>query len=230
MQPYFFPYLGYYGLMARTDRWIVFDVVKYTPKSWMNRNRILHPAKGWQYVTVPVQHTSPDMLISDARVVDREAAAKRILGQMDHYRVRRAPYFRAVQELVRGALLMGDSDLLRDVNTRSLSITCEYLGLGVHMEVLSEMQLPLPPIDDPGKWALEISTALGADEYLNPPGGRELFDPAAFAARGIKLSFTEVPQFEYDCKPYGFVPHLSILDVLMWCGPEKIREYLKGQP
>lgn len=229
MQPYFFPYLGYYELMARTDRWIVFDVVKYTPKSWMNRNRILHPTQGWQYITVPVAHTGPDMLIRDARVVDREAAARRILGQLDHYRARRAPHFSAVQELVRGALLGGDSELLRDVNARSLSLTCAYLGLDVHMEVLSQMNLPLPPIDDPGQWALEISTALGADEYLNPPGGRELFDPAAFAARGIKLSFTELPRFEYDCRPYGFIPHLSMLDVLMWNAPEPVRHHLSGR-
>lgn len=226
MQPYFFPYLGYYELMARTDRWIVFDVVKYTPKSWMNRNRILHPKQGWQYVTVPVEHASTDLPIKDARVVDRDAAATRILGQMDHYRVRRAPHFRAVQELVRGALLGGESNLMRDVNVRSLSLTCEYLGLPVRMEILSLMPLTLPPIDDPGRWALEISAALGATTYLNPPGGRELFDPAAFAARGITLEFTELPQFEYDCKPYGFVPHLSILDVLMWCTPERVRDYL----
>jgi hypothetical protein len=226
MQPYFFPYLGYYELMARTDRWIVFDVVKYARKSWLNRNRILHPKQGWQYITVPVIHAGPDMLIRDARVVDRSAAAERILGQMDHYRVRRAPHFSAVRDLARDALLGGETDLLRDINVRSLLLACSYLGIEVHLEILSRMGLSLPEITDPGRWALEIGSALRADEYLNPPGGRELFDGAAFAARGIRLSFTEIPEFTYDCRPYGFVPGLSILDVLMWNEPQRVREFL----
>ena len=47
MQPYFFPYLGYYQLMMAVERWIVFDIVKYADRSWMNRNRVLHPTTGW---------------------------------------------------------------------------------------------------------------------------------------------------------------------------------------
>ena len=226
MQPYFFPYLGYFELMARTGRWIVFDVVKYAPKSWMNRNRILHPKHGWQYVTVPVVHTGADMLIKDVRTVDRARAAERILGQIDHYRMRRAPFFTAVRDLVRGSLLGGDSDLLRDINLRSLGLTCAYLGVPAHMEMLSEMGLSLPPITEPGQWALEISSALGAEEYLNPPGGRGLFDVAAFAARGIRITFTELPEFAYACRPYQFIPNLSILDVLMWNEPVRVREFL----
>ena len=226
MQPYFFPYLGYYELIARTDRWIVFDVVKYTPKSWMNRNRILHPRQGWQYVSVPVIHTGADMLIKDVVTVDRARAAERILGQIDHYRVRRAPHFAAVRELVRGSLLDGDSALLRDVNVRSLALVCAYLGINAHLDNLSEMGLALPEIHDPGLWALEISSALGASEYLNPPGGRELFDAAAFATRGIRIAFTDLPEFAYNCRPYQFIPNLSILDVLMWNAPARVREYL----
>ncbi len=51
MQPYFFPYLGHFGLIAACDRWVVFDTCQYTPRSWMNRNRVLHPAEGWTWAT-----------------------------------------------------------------------------------------------------------------------------------------------------------------------------------
>ncbi|MBK7111860.1 MAG: WbqC family protein [Flavobacteriales bacterium] len=54
MQPYFFPYLGYFGLIANTDRWIVFDPVQYIRKGWVNRNRVLKPGGGWKYVSIPV--------------------------------------------------------------------------------------------------------------------------------------------------------------------------------
>ncbi len=58
MQPYFFPYLGHFALIAHTDAWVVFDISQYTPKTWMNRNRVLHPTDGWTYVTAPLSNSS----------------------------------------------------------------------------------------------------------------------------------------------------------------------------
>ena len=58
MQPYFFPYLGHFSLIAAADEWVVFDVTQYTPSSWMNRNRILHPVRGWKWLTVPLANGS----------------------------------------------------------------------------------------------------------------------------------------------------------------------------
>lgn len=40
MQPYFFPYCGYFQLMAAVDAFVVYDNIKYTKKGWINRNRI----------------------------------------------------------------------------------------------------------------------------------------------------------------------------------------------
>ena len=90
MQPYFFPYLGYFELIARVDRWVVFDVVQYNAKSWMNRNRILHPKEGWQYITVPVEKAPRGTLIRDIRVKDMVDSRERVLGQMVHYK-KKAP-------------------------------------------------------------------------------------------------------------------------------------------
>ena len=72
MQPYFFPYLGYFELIARTDRWVVLDTVQYNRKSWMNRNRILHPNNGWQYINAPVHHAPRGTLIEKVFVQDIE--------------------------------------------------------------------------------------------------------------------------------------------------------------
>jgi len=89
------------------------------------------------------------------------------------------------------------------------------------------MNLALPEITDPGHWALEISTALGATEYLNPPGGRDLFNAAEFSARGIKLTIQEPVEFAYSCPGYKFVPNLSIIDVMMWNSPAEIMRQLE---
>ena len=57
MQPYFFPYLGYFQLMQAVDLYIVHDRVKYVKKGWINRNRILHDGRD-AVITVPIKNDS----------------------------------------------------------------------------------------------------------------------------------------------------------------------------
>jgi len=90
------------------------------------------------------------------------------------------------------------------------------------------MKLDLGPINGPGDWALRISEALGASEYINPPGGEALFDKARFEAAGIKLTIQRFENMSYPCAPYSFEPALSIIDVLMWNSPEAVLHHLAG--
>lgn len=229
MQPYFFPYLGYYDLINRTDRWIVFDVVKYQPRSWMNRNRILHPAGGWQYVNVPVSKHTGNGAIKDAQILDANAAHNKIRGQIAHYRQGGAPYFTAVTALIDDCFLGLQGRLLRDLNVRSLELVCNYLGIAFNHTNLSGMTIDMPAIQHPGQWALEIASTLGADAYLNPPGGRDIFRFCEWEERGIQLGFTDPVSFTYPTGRYPFVEHLSIIDVLMWNSPETVKAYLDSR-
>ena len=226
MQPYFFPYVGYFDCIYKTDRWIVFDVVQYTPKSWMTRNRILHPSSGWQYIKVPVKKHKRFAKIKDIKVKAPEEAKERIAGQLQHYK-KKAPYFRQVLGLVEDAFSRRLSDSLVDINIAAMAAVCERIEIPFEYEVLSKMGIELPEIEHPGQWALEISHALRADTYINPPGGRELFRSEEFKRRDINLEFAKLVSFEYSCPGYAFIPHLSILDVLMWNAPESVTAYLK---
>lgn len=226
MQPYFFPYLGYFSLIASVDKWIVFDVTQYTAKTWMNRNRILHPTKGWQYVGVPIQKASRDTLIKDILIKDLDASLELILGQLQHYK-KRAPYFREVIDLVSKSFSSVQTDKLVDLNIATLVETCSYLDIPLNWSLCSKMDLQLDGINHPGQWALRISEQLGAKQYLNPPGGTEIFDPIEWEKAGIDLEFNKLPTFTYECGPYDFVEHLSILDVLMWNEPKSVKDYLE---
>ena len=121
MQPYFFPYIGYYDLMDRSDKWVVFDIVKYRPRSWMNRNRILHPSQGWQYVSVPVHRPSSQAKIDEVTVIDKAQACQRILGQLDHYQGR-APFFSEVTSLVRETFAQAETDYLDGARSEDLGL------------------------------------------------------------------------------------------------------------
>ena len=227
MQPYFFPYIGYFELIAKTDYWVVFDVVQYNDRSWMNRNRILHPKAGWQYIQVPVAKTPHGTPIHRIRLKDRAAAQTRLLGQLDHYR-KHAPYFRQVIDVVH-ASFAESSDRLVDLNVAGLASVCAYLGLEFRFSLCSETDLDLEGIEHPGQWALRIAEKLGASEYINPPGGRDLFRQSEWEAASIRLRFTEMPSFSYPCGPYPFIDNLSILDVLMWNRPAEIVAAFGGE-
>lgn len=229
MQPYFFPYLGYFDLINRCDRWIVFDVVSYAPKSWMNRNRILHPTQGWQYVSVPVDRHAGAGLISDVTLLDPQAAHDKIQGQIVHYRAAGAPGYAAVSSMISETFAGAPSGLLRDLNVASLAAICACLDMPFEYDNLSDLNLTLPEIPHAGAWALEIAHALGAQAYLNPPGGRDIFRPAEWQERGIELDFTSLVSFTYPTRRYEFVEHLSILDVLMWNPPGVVKAYLDSR-
>ena len=223
MQPYFFPYLGYFDLIHYTDKWIVFDDVQYIRHGWINRNRILHPLHSWSYIIVPVRHTR-EMPIREVTIADDGKWRKRILGQLQTYK-KKAPQYRQVMALMEECLAC-DENLISHFNLFTLEKVCAYLGIHFDYAVFSQMNLELEGIQEPGDWALRITQALGATEYANPPGGAALFDQDRFAASNIKLTIRNLPPLIYDCPDYTFIPHLSIIDVLMWNPVETIKDYL----
>lgn len=225
MQPYFFPYLGYFALIERCDSWVVFDVTQYTPKTWMNRNRVLHPAGSWNWVTVPLANSSNSIRIHEARVLDPAKARNGVIGKLSHYR-RKAPHWRAVEQLVDAAFDGADGDSLVSLNTSAMRVVCQHLEIGFEPLVCSELGLDLSGVDHPGGWAPAIASALGATEYLNPIGGSQLFVAEEFNRLGIALEFLEFPPFGYSVAPYTFEPGLSVLDVLMWNDASSVRAAL----
>lgn len=226
MQPYFFPYFGHFSLIAAVDKWIVFDITQYTPKTWMNRNRILHPKTGWQYVTVPLRNGSISVATHEVRILETAKTHQSILGKLTHYK-NKAPFYKAVMALVDASFDANDDSLVH-LNSRALAAVCRYLDLPFEYQICSEMNLQLPDTLGPGEWALEIAAQVGAGAYLNPVSGKQLFDPARFAERHIDLAFWEPGELIYPTGHYLFEPGLSILDVLMWNPPEKIAEALRS--
>lgn len=224
MQPYFFPYLGYFDLIYKADRWVVFDTAQYIRHGWVNRNRILHPTSGWQYIIAPLQKHHRDAAIKDILVQEGRDWRDRLLAQLGHY-WKKAPHYSATTDLVRDCLDNCELSLSR-LNVAILDKVCRYLQMPFRYDCFSEMKLDLGPVDGPGDWALRISEALGASEYINPPGGEALFDKAKFEAAGVTLTIQRFENMTYSCGGYGFESALSIIDVLMWNSPSIVLRHL----
>jgi hypothetical protein len=224
MQPYFFPYMGYFDLINYADEWVVFDTAQYIRHGWINRNRILHPNQGWMYITVPVRQHAQSEAIRKIEIADHQNWRRSVPGKLAHYK-NRAPRAEQTLGLVRDCLTL-ETDSLCRLNVNALEQVCEHLGVAFRYSQFSEMELDLGPVEAPGDWALRISEAMSADEYVNPPGGVDLFDEEAFAHSSIELTIRNLPTFEYDCGLFDFIPDLSIIDVLMWNEPTEIKAFL----
>lgn len=223
MQPYFFPYPGHFALIHAVDEWVVFDITQYTPKRWMNRNRILHPAQGWQYVTVPLANSSISIRTSEARLLDTRAAKDSILGKLAHYK-KTAPHYRAVTDMVAQVFDAVPDDKLVTLNVAALRAVCDYLGIAFSYRIASEMDIAYPPEMGAGDWAPYIAGQCGAEEYLNPESGRALFDAEVFRRQGVTPLFCTFGELRYPVRGYAYEPHLSILDAMMWNTPEAIKQ------
>lgn len=228
MQPYFFPYLGYFSLIAAVDRWIAFDTPQYMRKSWIHRNRVLKRGSDeWKYVHIPVIKAPRETPIYRMEIDDRVDWRDDLVRNLDYYRDARAPYYRQTLDALTAILATRESNLSIYL-TGLLIRTCRLVGIETPIERLSHMRLELGEIEVPGDWALRISERLGAKTYVNAPGGTELFDRARFEASGIDLRFLRLDSIVYSQGNRPFVSGLSILDALMWNGFDRVSEMVRG--
>jgi len=227
MQPYFFPYIGYFQLMRAAEEFILLDDVQYIRHGWVNRNRILKPAESWQYIVVPLRAHSHGALIREMMTNNDKGWRELIFRQLAHYR-KIARHYTGTIALVEQALSI-ESDNLAAINLHSLSVVANYIGIKIPIRLSSSMDFNYAHITDPGDWALTISEQRNASTYINPYDGKELFDRAAFSEASIKLQFLKPELLPYSQRRKIFEPALSIIDVLMFNGRERVKEMLNGE-
>ena len=224
MQPYFFPYLGYFALIKHTDFFVAFDPVQYIRKGWMNRNRVLKPDEGWQYLTAPMQPHSQQALISEVLVQVGDEWKVKMLRQLEHYK-KKAPHYAAVRALLETCFANPELNLSR-LNLFYLEQVCTYLSLPFRHAMLTDLNLSLGVVSAPDEWALRTTQALKATTYVNQPGGRTFFDPIKYREAGIDLRFIDFEIAPYSQRRLTFELGLSIIDVMMFNSPEQVVEML----
>lgn len=224
MQPYFFPYIGYFSLIKHVDQFILLDEVQFIRHGWIERNRILKPIEGWQYFRVPLEPHTRETKIKDIRIDNNQGWKDKIIAQLQHYK-KVAPFFESVMDILDKLFSFEHLDIVR-LNKESLDLVSNYLHLQTQINIFSTMNLEIEPVNAPDEWALNISRVLGADEYWNPPGGIEIFDKNKYKANNIGLVFHKTTLKEYDQKRSIFEPGLSIIDVMMFNDTENINKLL----
>ena len=224
MQPYFFPYLGYFQLLAHVDVFVVLDDTQYIQRSWINRNRILENGVA-AYLTLPVAGGSRRKMICEQPLHEPGSRQPKLLK-----RVRRAyhaaPHLDSVSALLE-PLFPGDDETIAYFNVRALRALDEFLGLSTRLVVASERGYPRCRIAQ--ERVIRICLEEGGTRYVNPIRARSLglYDQAAFSAAGLELSYLSMnADIRYDQTGGPFVPDLSVIDVLMFNSPAQTGELL----
>ena len=220
MQPYFFPYIGYFQLIASVDQFIVYDNIKYTKKGWINRNRMLQNGADVMF-SLPLKKDSDSL-----DVVERELAADfnrdKLLNQFKGA-YRRAPYFEQTFPLIEQIVRHEDANLFRFIH-HSIIKTCEHLDIKTEIKISSGIAID-HTLHSQDK-VLALCEAVGASTYVNASGGMDLYSKEMFRERNIELKFIKSKPFEYTQFGTEFVPWLSIIDLMMFNSVESIQDQL----
>jgi hypothetical protein len=228
MQPYFFPYIGYFQLMAATDLFIFLDDVQYIKGGWMNRNRVLRNGDP-VWLTLPLTDEGHEQFICEKRLHHPEKNLPKIFNRIREY-YRPAPFFRETSELL-APLFLEPAETIAEFNVGSLRAIAKAIGISLHFVLASARNYG----HDLSREArlIRICASEGATHYVNPIGAREigLYSAAHFRAAGLSISYLKTsPELVYEQKLkqtlVPFVPYLSIVDVLMFVRPDRICELL----
>ncbi len=224
MQPYFFPYIGYFQLIASVDRFILCDDVQYIRHGWINRNRILSCNGNPQYIILPVaRHGSRDP-IRMVKVADVDGWPATIFRQLEIYK-KDAPYYKEVIRLLETCLLSQEKDITV-FNAQCIQAVCNYIGIPFYVEISSRLQLDYSNVKVTDDWAITICRQLNALHYYNPPGGIQLYKKERFSANNLGLHFVNPRLREYPQLNKPFMPALSVIDVMMFNHPSEIKQML----
>lgn len=222
MQPYFFPYIGYFQLINAVDEFVIYDNIQFTRKGWINRNRILVNQND-DYISLPLKKDSDFLnvnqrFLSDTWSVDRKKMLNRILELY-----RKAPQFEPTFALFEKCLMMDQLNLF-DFIHNALKETLQYLSISSKITVSSTIEIDHQLKSE--EKVLAICKAQNATTYINPIGGIELYSKDRFEQNGINLQFQKSNPINYLQYKNEFVPWLSILDVLMFNTKDEIKSFL----
>ena len=215
MQPYFLPYIGYFQLMRAADLFVYYDDVTFIKQSWINRNRII--LNGREFLFTLELHGASSFrninMVSVGR--NRPRLLKTFLqAYMD------APYYNEIKPILLSIMSSTETSLPEYIIETHQNIL-NYLGVEVKCIKSSsiEKESSLKGQDK----VIEICRKLGAREYINSPGGKELYSKQDFTDNGIVLSFLQPLETRYKQFGNDFIPWLSIIDVLMFNSASEIR-------
>ena len=219
LQSNYFPWKGYFDLIASVHEFVLYDRVQYTRRDWRNRNKI-KTASGLRWLTVPV-HVKGRYLqtIDETQLVGHAAWAHKHLETVRRS-YGRARGFAAEYPWLESVLDTAPRTTISALNRHLIEATCRRLGIATTIRSSSEFDLE----DGRSERLLRICLQAGADEYVSGPAAKAYLPEALLARHGVAVRWKSYAGYpEYD-QPYPPFEHrVSIIDTLMCAGDDARR-------
>ncbi|MHC1721420.1 MAG: WbqC family protein [Clostridiaceae bacterium] len=223
MQPYFFPYIGYWQLISAVDKYVVFDDVNYINRGWVNRNRLLINGQD-RMVSLKLHESSQNKLINEIEILEDQDNRANLIKTIENC-YRKAPYYKAAFPVIEDIISLQEKNLALYLKN-SIQQLCSYLSLDA--ELIDSSSIKKDNSLRGQNKILEICRLLRADEYINAIGGRDLYSHEMFSSSNIALKFLKPTIIEYRQFGNEFIPSLSIIDVMMFNSSEEIKKMLSS--
>lgn len=225
MQPYFFPYLGYFQLINAVDVFVVYDNIQFSKKGWIQRNRMLLNGKDKMF-SLPLKSDSDFLDIKDRRLADDYLVRnKKILRQFEHA-YSKAPHFHEIFPLLQRCFLFEEHDNLFDFLLFSINEMRSFLEIESTIKRSSELDGESERFKNKTR-VIHLCKKINAATYINPLGGRHLYDKLEFEEQGLLLKFIRMGDIQYrQLDLMDFIPNLSIIDVMMFNDKNIIAKFL----
>ncbi len=221
MQPYFFPYIGYFQLIAAVDRFVIYDDVNYIKKGWVNRNNILINGSA-SLIQIPLSGASQNKLINEVEILNEEKWKIKFLRTIE-LSYKKAPFFLVVYDLIKTQINKGHSHIA-GLNLDTTKAVCKYLNINTII-IPSSSQYQNKHLSGQSR-ILDICKKENAKQYINPIGGVKLYEKSDFQVNELELFFLKPKNIEYFHFGNYYIPWLSIIDVLMFNSVDKVNEFL----
>lgn len=211
MQPYFFPYIGYWQLINAVDKYVIYDDVNFIKGGWINRNMILINGERKQ-INLRMYNASPNKLINEIEILDDDIYMNKLLKSIE-FNYKKAPYFYDAFPTIEMIIKQDEKNLAKYLEF-GIKKVCNYLSIETQIIISSEIEKnnELRGQDK----IFDICKLYRANEYINAIGGQKLYSYNEFRNQGIELKFLKTGEIEYKQFKNKFVPNLSIIDVMMF--------------
>jgi hypothetical protein len=221
MQPYIFPYLGYFQLINAVDKFVIYDDITFIKQGWINRNAILLNNEKHLF-TIPLQNVSSNIKINESIVSATPFNWQKKILQTIEVAYKKAPFFSEVYPIVKLVMEASINKSISQMATDSLKIVMDYLSIKTTLIESSNNYLNehLKSEDR----IIDICKTESATSYINAIGGIELYSKENFLENDITLIFLKPNLKSYPQLGKEFLPGLSIIDVLMFNSPKEITE------
>ena len=221
MQPYFLPYLGYFQLIQNSNIFIVADEYQFTTRGWINRNRAI---LNNQISTFTIPVSAAGKKINDKMIADMESTRSLKRRMIQSYK--NSPNFADTVLLLDSIFSLNDVSLEVYIHN-SIQHICKYLKIDTRILKLSELNYNRN-LEGEDR-VVSICKNLGATKYLNPEGGKNIYNGESFARAELELEFIEHKPIEYVQNFPGFTPRLSVVDsIFMLNSRITMEEHLKS--